>query len=492
MNIKKLISFDYQKIKNLIKIILAATITYFFLLYLIGKIDLQSFILIIILFIINYSLFYIYFLSKKELNYIPIYPLIIFYYLLTYTSYFYFNYELAPIYGQNFSTDQFVGKYIYPEMNILTLIISLGLIFFSFGYFFLNFLIFKKNIYWLKLELNNKIELFLIAVLILFVIFYYINLNIKILDASIIPQLKFPIEIFLLAYFQVKYLLSKNIFIFLIMILLLFSLFIIEVSMGSTVFPYLLLITPIFVSFYITKQVNFLTVMLLCLSAFIVHTFKYEVREATWIYPEENKPIKEEPNKMLNNLNSAIKVYSNPSYDTFFSKGSIAGQKNRLYHSNISLQIVLTKTPHYVDLYDGKSYNSLISKFVPRFLYQNKKKEEWGNFWGKRYKVLNKKDVITSWNFPVLNEFYANFGVKGVIFGMFFLGFLIKTLLIFLCSNTNQPILFSIASTIMLNFFFLESNLSMVLGAVINQLLFFSVIIISILFLNFLIKKISN
>ena len=49
MNIKKLISFDYQKIKNLIKIILAATITYFFLLYLIGKIDLQSFILIIIL-----------------------------------------------------------------------------------------------------------------------------------------------------------------------------------------------------------------------------------------------------------------------------------------------------------------------------------------------------------------------------------------------------------------------------------------------------------
>ena len=83
MNIKKLISFDYQKIKNFIKIILAVTITYFFLLYLRGKIDLQSFILIIILFIINYSLFYIYFLSKKELNYIPIYPLIIFYYLVT-------------------------------------------------------------------------------------------------------------------------------------------------------------------------------------------------------------------------------------------------------------------------------------------------------------------------------------------------------------------------------------------------------------------------
>ena len=491
MNIKKLISFDYQKIKNVIKILLAATIIYFFLLYLRGKIDLQSFILIIMLFIINYSLFYIYFLSKKELNYIPIYPLIIFYYLLTYTSYFYFDYELTPIFGLNFPSENFVGNYIYPEMSTLIFTISLGLIFFSFGYFFLNFLIFKKNTYWLKLEINNKIELFLIAALILFVIFYYINLNNQILNFSIISQLKFPIEIFLLAYFQVKYLLSKNIFIFLIMILLLFSLFIIEISLGATVFPYLLLITPILISFYITKEVNFLTVMLLCLSVFIVHTFKYEIREITWIYAEENKSIKEQ-NKIFNNLNSTIEVYSNPSYDTFFSKSNIAGQKYRLFHSNVSLQIVLTKTPHYIDFYDGKSYNSLILKFVPRFLYQNKKKEEWGNFWGQRYQVLNKEDVHTSWNFPVLNEFYANFGVKGVIFGMFFLGFLIKTLLIFLCSNTNQPILLSIASTIMLNFFFLESNLSMVLGAVINQLLFFSVIIISILFLNFLIKKISN
>ena len=491
MNIKKLISFDYQKIKNVIKILLAATIIYFFLLYLRGKIDLQSFILIIILFIINYSLFYIYFLSKKELNYIPIYPLIIFYYLLTYTSYFYFDYELTPIFGLNFPSENFVGNYIYPEMSILIFTISLGLIFFSFGYFFLNFLIFKKNAYWLKLEINNKIELFLIVALILFVIFYYINLNYKIINFSIISQLKFPIEIFLLAYFQVKYLLSKNIFIFLIMILMLFSLFIIEISMGATVFPYLLLLTPIFINFYINKEVNFLIVMLIFLSAFIVHTLKYEIRKITWILPEENKPIKEQ-NKILNNLNSTIEIYSNQTYDTFISKDNIAGQKHRLYHSNTSLQIVLSKSPHYIDFYNGKSYDSLIFKFVPRFLYHNKKEEEWGNFWGHRYNILNKKDFNTSWNFPVLNEFYANFGVKGVIFGMFFLGFLIKTLLIFLSFNTNQPILLSVASTIMLNFFFLESNLSLILGSVINQLLFFSVIVISILFLNFLIQKISN
>ena len=491
MNIKKLISFDYQKIKNVIKILLAATIIYFFLLYLRGKIDLQSFILIIMLFIINYSLFYIYFLSKKELNYIPIYPLIIFYYLLTYTSYFYFDYELTPIFGLNFPSENFVGNYIYPEMSILIFTISLGLIFFSFGYFFLNFLIFKKNAYWLKLEINNKIELFLIVALILFVIFYYINLNYKIINFSIISQLKFPIEIFLLAYFQVKYLLSKNIFIFLIMILMLFSLFIIEISMGATVFPYLLLLTPIFINFYINKEVNFLIVMLIFLSAFITHTLKYEIRKITWILPEENKPIKEQ-NKILNNLNSTIEIYSNQTYDTFISKDNIAGQKHRLYHSNTSLQIVLSKSPHYIDFYNGKSYDSLIFKFVPRFLYHNKKKEEWGNFWGKRYNVLNKNDFGTSWNFPVLNEFYANFGVKGVIFGMFFLGFLIKTLLIFLCFNTNQPILLSVASTIMLNFFFLESNLSLILGSVINQLLFFLAIIISILFLNFLITKISN
>ena len=125
-------------------------------------------------------------------------------------------------------------------------------------------------------------------------------------------------------------------------------------------------------------------------------------------------------------------------------------------------------------------------------MIKNKPKEEWGNFWGKKYGILWPDDTGTSWNFTILNEFYANFGIKGVIIGMFLLGLLIKVLLILFSFNFKQPILLSAASTIMLNFFYQEVNLSMLLGAVINQILFFVVIIFSMLFLNFLIKKINN
>ncbi len=75
---------------------------------------------------------------------------------------------------------------------------------------------------------------------------------------------------------------------------------------------------------------------------------------------------------------------------------------------------------------------------------------------------------------------------------MFFLGFIIKLALIILRIDYRSPVLLSMVSTIMLNLFFLESNLSLLVGLVINQLLFFSLIIFFMCFLSFLFKQISN
>ena len=266
-----LVIFDYKKIKNFIKVIFCLTLIYFFVLFLKDEISLKTFFYLMILFFINYFLFYIYLSSKKELKYIPIYPLIIFYYLATYTFYFYFNYELDPIYGQFFTelylypemTDQgkyVTEKFIYPSIDSLIFTISSGLIFFSLGYFSLNYFQTKKNTSWLKLELDNKIEILLIISFILFIIFYYINLQTDILSLSILVQLKYPILMFLLAYFQIRYLTSNNIFFLLILFLILFFSFIIEIAMGATLYPYFLIIGPILVKFYRTKEINILTI----------------------------------------------------------------------------------------------------------------------------------------------------------------------------------------------------------------------------------------
>ena len=254
-------------------------------------------------------------------------------------------------------------------------------------------------------------------------------------------------------------------------------------------------------NFYKKQEINLINILLIFLFVYVVHSLKNDIRVATWSTYKTKQDIKSNENKLnsqtissdiFNRLKKTADVYTTKDLDEILNGINATGQKKRLFHANTTLQIVTTQTPNIVNFYKGESYKNLLFKFVPRFLYEEKPKEEWGNFWGKRYKILSQDDFHTSWNFPILTEFYANFGVKGIIFGMFFLGLITKILLIFLSFNFEQPVLLSMASTVMINFFFLESNLSLTLGAVIQQLLFFSTIIFSIYILSFLINRIKN
>ena len=68
---------------------------------------------------------------------------------------------------------------------------------------------------------------------------------------------------------------------------------------------------------------------------------------------------------------------------------------------------------------------------------------------------------------------------------MFFWGLIIKALIIGLNFNSKNIITFCAAYTILFNFFFQENNLTMILGRVINEILFFGVIIIFILLVDY-------
>ena len=57
---------------------------------------------------------------------------------------------------------------------------------------------------------------------------------------------------------------------------------------------------------------------------------------------------------------------------------------------------------------------------MPRIFWENKPSDTLGNEFGVRYKVLFDYNTTTSWNMPVLNEFYVNFGIIGIVLGMFF------------------------------------------------------------------------
>jgi hypothetical protein len=164
-------------------------------------------------------------------------------------------------------------------------------------------------------------------------------------------------------------------------------------------------------------------------------------------------------------------------------------QQYRFFHSNITLQTAIDLTPHSVKFLRGKSYESIIYKPIPRFIYKDKPHEVWGNIFGKLYMIIMPGDFHTSWNFPILSEFYSNFGFKGVIFGMLILGLLTKSLIFFTHSFNKSTLISSMGYVVIFNLFFQESNLSQSIGKMINQSTFFICLIFFILIVKICIRK---
>ena len=85
---------------------------------------------------------------------------------------------------------------------------------------------------------------------------------------------------------------------------------------------------------------------------------------------------------------------------------------------------VIMRTPGDVPYWGGESYLSLVGAFVPRFLWPDKPSKELGQGFGHRYNYLDSHDEATSFNFPILVEAYANFGIVGVAIVMWLCGFI--------------------------------------------------------------------
>jgi hypothetical protein len=83
---------------------------------------------------------------------------------------------------------------------------------------------------------------------------------------------------------------------------------------------------------------------------------------------------------------------------------------------------VVRRTPSKVPYWNGATYVSLIGLAIPRFLWPSKPTKALGQDFGHRYSLLDEGDRGTSFNFPFLIEFYANFGEIGIVLGMFLVG----------------------------------------------------------------------
>lgn len=139
---------------------------------------------------------------------------------------------------------------------------------------------------------------------------------------------------------------------------------------------------------------------------------------------------------------------------------------SRLAHLTTFAEVIET-TPASVPFWRGETYYPLLFKVIPRFLYPDKPVEVTGQTFGHRYGFLAPSDLTTSYNLPQLVEFYANFGVLGVLLGMFFVGVVYRIIQhIFIHSGMG---LGAVVASIYLftGLLLIESALSMVLGGLV-------------------------
>ena len=90
---------------------------------------------------------------------------------------------------------------------------------------------------------------------------------------------------------------------------------------------------------------------------------------------------------------------------------------------------VIADTPAIVPYWQGASYYPILFKPIPRFIMPDKPEEVSGAWFGHRYGLIGENNITTSINLPQIVELYGNFGLAGVIAGMFLFGLIFRLLI---------------------------------------------------------------
>jgi hypothetical protein len=436
-------------------------------LYLIGS-------LIILMMPIIYYLY-----SDIEKNFLPIFYLVTSYFFISYFMYYLLNW------GEGLDDN---GKRLYvnnantSEVLYSLKIFFLGILMFNIGYFITKFFFKKNNFFSNYLKISNINELVLISLIVnLFTIifFYLIKIDIYLNQFN---QLKIPL-IYLsiaLSFFVILKTTSFFKYIFLIPLIIFF---LIELIGGSYVFPFKMLFFMYFLYFSFTKKFLLSPILIIFIMSFVIHSSKHEFRKLIWDTQSIdgktvtfNKNLTQKYYSFIWAYKKDIKRFKNYNTDSKY-RHLYNRNFSRLFHSPKSLIIVTKNTPNKIPYWNGQSYKIILTKIIPRIIWKDKPSDRLGNEFGRRYNILGKADYSTSWNMPVLNEFYANFGIKGVMIGMFIIGLLLRLLLNFFVIEKNNGYSILVGSATLYPFFYFESHLSMISGALIQQFIFLFIVI---------------
>ena len=429
--------------------------------------------------------------SEKEL--FPLFEMTLIYFFISYVLFHIFDHSgvtLSRLEANIFEESQLnlIAGATREDISYSLKVLFLGLISFFIGYFLLKY--FTTNVRrdgFKFLNISDKSEMLFICIVINIItisVFYIFKIQ-EIIPA--ISQLN-PVFTFLLFsfnFFTVIYFKELKVYIKILLLLSIIIILFFKLLEGSYAAPISGLIYLYIIFFLTKKKLPLLPIFAIVIIFFSVHTFKNEFRANTWRMITQDDGI-------LKKIDVFKDIYR-INYYYFFNfvnqenKLKILKDNNlqRVYHSAESLIAVTKLSPEKVPHWKGETYKILASKIIPRVFWQEKPSDELGNAFGKRYGILNEYDNSTSWNMPVLNEFYVNYGIKGVIIGMFVLGIFYRFLTIYLSIRNKNNYEFLIGSMTIFPLFFLESHLSLIFGAIFQTYIF-------LLFFIYFVKKIYD
>tara|TARA_A100001011_G_scaffold369276_1_gene424439 strand:- start:576 stop:2078 length:1503 start_codon:yes stop_codon:yes gene_type:complete len=445
-------------------------------------------------------------INHKKINFIPLFYFTHIYFFFCYTIGIIFPEFVVSIFNNNT-----FGK-IFLDSNLQTKIFQNAMIIYISGLFFFNLgnLIvlhffkdnFKSNIFFSFKENNNEILLLGILTYLFSLIFIFVT-ELEVLKK--LYQIKYLLIYLSLICFQLYILFKEKLKITykVILYILIFFILLLEILDGSIAKSFLYIIAIYLVNLIVTKKINFKFLFSIIFICVLLHSFKYEYRNVIWGKSNINTSLinyedaQKENQKTHDNVDK-IKLFITTYYNSVNNiknekiekslKTFINRNLSRLTHSIQSLVIVVGLSPQYVPHWEGYSYKIFATKFIPRIFWENKPSDILGNEFGKRYKILSEGDTSTSWNMPVLNEFFVNFGVIGVLTGMFFMGLIFSIIPIFL-NYKYDNYLFIITFITLYPLFYLESHFSLHFGAVFQTFIFLFVYLYFFKKFLFIIKK---
>ncbi len=192
----------------------------------------------------------------------------------------------------------------------------------------------------------------------------------------------------------------------------------------------------------------------------VVRAIQVPFREVTW---QEGRAATSVLERLSTMTEIAGRAVTEPD---FFSAAWQIGLSRISYLMTFAEVVGLV--PDYVPFWMGETYKPIVWKLVPRVIYLDKPMENVGQAFGHRVGFLSADDFVTAYNLPQVIEFYVNFGVVGLGLGMFSLGVFYRVLqAVFVHPQMGLGAMMAVLY-ISLKLLLIESNLSLVVGGIIQ------------------------